>query len=468
MSLVIVDRKAAYIILIKKMFSALHEEIKRLKPDEINGSPEIRSEFNSLYDKLINEFGRFEGSGLEHELSTSNTEEGEFRVAQIYADLLQAISYFNVQMNMPPVEQLIKYSNLRVYDPNKLDPVEDIIDPEQEFICNSNEGKENYWLLTDDGYLEFHGGGYLKYNGDYIYHPKKDKGEYTPVGKKGIESGLIQILNLNEPDKYDQEMAIRMMLDAGLQYYKVENKDGESNQDEFDLNSLYWNVKENLDSRETRRIKLDEALYQNLIENYCHTGWEMVEGGHFGANYTDSASEGAGVLYHVGVDWAWRINNNNRSIGVPIYANESGYVTRVNEGKANFLSILVKDSNGDEDYYLDYAHLSRATVTKDEDRTKLIPKGTLIGYAGKVGTKGAHLHIAKRYATEQKASDAGFDDLSSNIKHSGNVSDWSSLDKTVLDDAEIGSNNYLSYIDQEKGNLSKETYYVEPPEPYVK
>ena len=131
----------------------------------------------------------------------------------------------------------------------------------------------NYWLLTDDGYLEFHGGGHLQNSHGEIM--SSYNGKKAAIGRDGIQGGLTEILlRAMEGVKLTDEYVIGLMTEAGLRF-RMENPDDKMR----NMNNWYWDLRENLKENETRRIKLPDEVVEYYKQ--FEPKWKRVEEGFY-------------------------------------------------------------------------------------------------------------------------------------------------------------------------------------------
>jgi murein DD-endopeptidase MepM/ murein hydrolase activator NlpD len=82
-----------------------------------------------------------------------------------------------------------------------------------------------------------------------------------------------------------------------------------------------------------------------------------VEGGFIGADYTNVA--GATAKYHVGVDWAWRVNNQNKTIGAKVISTTDGTVNEdiIKSGGTSKIGNYIR-INCPDGSRIDYFHIN--------------------------------------------------------------------------------------------------------------
>ena len=271
-----------------------------------------------------------------------------------------------------------------------------IVDVGEGDIIPEDDKEDNYWLLTDDGYLEFHGGGFLRNSHGEImsaYNGTK------AIGKKPIEGGLDTILNqgMAEDEKIDRNKVIDLMLEAGLNY-RTTNSD-----DISDRESWYWDLKENLVDNEVRRVKLPESVveYYKQFEPHWEKSW--------GLGVDNTGKTNGKIKYHLGVDWVFRYNNRDHTIHTPVISTTNGKIEEINRddpdneaGLGLFVRVECSDSSR-----IDYFHLNK--VSSGLKVGDPVTAGlTILGEAGDTGLGEAHLHIAKSYTDYRTAKDEGF------------------------------------------------------------
>ena len=296
--------------------------------------------------------------------------------------------------------------------------------------------EDNFWLLTDDGYLEFHGGGFLRNEKGYVYS------EYQGteiIGSEGVETGLWKIFNYalsgngngnGGAETCSRDRIIDRMVESGLNYYV--NGDIINERENW-----YWDLKENREQNGTRRIKLPREV-RKFYRREFEPHWRQVEGGFIGANYTNEAGD---AKYHVGVDWVWVCNNRNCTVGQPVYSATDGVVLDkgFEEDLGNFIRISCEDGAR-----IDYFHLKN--VLGPIHKKETVKKGQLIAYAGDTGVGGPHLHIAKSYLIDEKF-------------------DQRNLIEYRYDGSKLNEGEYLNLIDKNTGYSAKIRAYLIPPEP---
>ena len=254
----------------------------------------------------------------------------------------------------------------------------------------SNESEDNYWLITDDGYLEFNGGGWLRNShGEIMANYNGNKA----IGSIGIQTGLKHILNeALEDGEYTDDAVIKMMGQAGLNCYTT-------NFDQRNKESWMWDLKENMTLNDKRRIKLpDEVVeYYGLFE----PGWRMSSG------FKDDSDPYSESYLHAGEDWVYVVNNQNRTIGQPVYSPVAGIVKDADFDirLGYFIRITLKDG-GEFNLF----HLQKDSLKVDRDDSVII--GDHIANGGDTGStcQGAHVHMEVRYASKENPSIIELDD----------------------------------------------------------
>lgn len=263
-----------------------------------------------------------------------------------------------------------------------------IVDVGEGDIIPEDDKEDNYWLLTDDGYLEFHGGGFLRNSHGEImsaYNGTK------AIGKKPIEGGLDTILNrgMAEDEKIDRNKVIDLMLEAGLNY-RTKNSDEIS-----DRGSWFWDLKENLANNEVRRVKLPESIVEYYKQ--FEPGWRMSTGGGF----KDESAPYTASYPHAGEDWVYVVNNQNKTIGQPVYSPVEGVVKEAHfDIKLGYLIRITLDDGGEYNLF----HLQKDSLKVEEKDT--VKVGDYLANGGDTGTscKGAHVHMEVRYENRDNAS----------------------------------------------------------------
>jgi murein DD-endopeptidase MepM/ murein hydrolase activator NlpD len=314
------------------------------------------------------------------------------------------------------------------------------VDEEQDLLP-ADENGNNYWLLTDDGYLEFHGGGYLQNSHGEIMSTYKGS---KAIGKQYIQGGLTTILETAmEEAELTDEYVIGLMAEAGLRF-RTNNPDNI-----HDMDSWYWDLRENLSENEVRRIKLPDEVVEYYRQ--FEPKWEIS--GEFGKDYTGQRN--GSVKYHLGVDWVLRMNNKNETTKVNIHSVSDGKVVVAQKVEQTGLGKWISIKTDKEDYYIQYMHLSEVKVSSGED----VKKGDIIGIAGfsGLGSKNpadAHLHIAKCYTNEDIVLQDGFSLFKQSDYDEGK---------------EMTSSSAIQNVKRDDGKIKdlKSAIYVKPPTPII-
>ena len=423
---------------IEYMYHHLSRNLIRINREEFSLiPPRVNTDyFHTARRALMGEFAQFEKADLSKTLfSLKNTAPLE-DVRTMHGLLEETLACWNIMPAMSPVNALMQGRFKQGHRVENVTP--DMLIPKNE--------RDNYWLLTKEGYLEFHGGGYLRNE----YGPvMADYCGGDAIGSSGIETGLWKIFDYavqnraerngkgSTPGKitYDRDRIIDTMLGCGLNYYV--NSDIINERREW-----YWDLRENLDNRESTRIKLPAEI----IEYYrqFEPGWKPVEGGFIGADYTN---EKGNAKYHTGVDWVWRCNNRNETTGQPVYSTTDGVIPEdgirrnpEGDGLGKLVRVLCRDGAR-----IDYFHLdSVLQILKIGDFVK---EGQLLGYAGNTGYGGAHLHIAKSYKNTKLANSFNY------------------IEQFTLGN-ELQTNEYLQYYRKGMTEPGARAYVI-PPVPYI-
>ncbi|MBN2627368.1 MAG: M23 family metallopeptidase [Spirochaetales bacterium] len=420
---------------IQYMYYRLTRELKEKDAHQftqINRQADTES-FLDFRKVFFHRLDRYEARHLGDTLRSVRTTAPLNEVRSLDRILEATLEYWGISPSVLSVEALMRPHPFRGCRVEDVKP-EDILEP---------AGEEGYWLLTRDGYLEFHGGGYLR-------------NEYGPVsltydnsksiGSRGIETGLLNIFNYASEEgegrnngktetsashPYSREEIIETMLQGGLNYYVNSGNINEQS-------NWYWNLKDNQDYNSNRRIKLPPKVYTFFRQ--FEPGWKRVENGFIGADYSEEP--GAGARYHVGVDWAWRCNNRNCTVGVPVLSTTDGVVkSSKDEGGRIGNAVRITCSDGAE---IDYFHLG--SLLPGLKSGVAVTRGDLIGYGGGSGTEFAHLHIAKSYNDQFSANERGFYEE----KCDGN---------------EIANDSFILYQSKEYPTREYFRAYVTPPKP---
>ena len=390
-----------------------------------------------------------ENFDLDNFLKESNSY-GDLELEQLYRTSLNWLSLLNID---PVNSRQTMYNPINAHFESITGADKDrghlvVIDEEldQDRILPSNDIENNYWLLTDDGYLEFHGGGYLRNSHGEIMS------EYNgakPIGNAYIESGLDVIINKAAPNDgkgFDRSYIINMMCEAGLNY-RTKNPDNINNSDGW-----RWDIKENLTNNAVRRIKLPESVAEYYKQ--FEPSWE--KSGQFGQDY--SSQTNGSVKYHLGQDWVLRMNNRNETTKVNVHSVYDGEVVVAQNLEQPGLGKWVSIKTKDEDFYIQYMHLSEVKVSKGS-----VKKGDIIGIAGYTGLESgkpedAHLHIAKCYDNNTDSEDILMKEGFTPFKQ-----------EDYDDGKEITSSSAIQNVRRDDGKIKNEgsLFYVIPPVPVI-
>ena len=258
----ITTEREALIERIKQMYQVLSNGFRVFNAGEYAEVPmnANTSLFHESREFLNLEFQRFETNNKARTFAAiadiNRTSLSE--IQELDSLLEETLAFVGITSNIPSVEVL-------------LSPRGHLI----EKVHNSEYPKErsedsNHWLLTDDGFLEFHGGGWIKDKYGYIIGSDNEK-----IGAKGIQSGLEDLYADFSQDE-TQDDIINLMLDARLNYFVEEGKDTE------DSNNWYWDLEEN----EGKRIPIPKEISDflnmrkyNIDHNQSYTASNFLPDG---------------------------------------------------------------------------------------------------------------------------------------------------------------------------------------------
>jgi len=173
----ITTEREALFVRIERMYQEMAHRFKELNEGEYG---QLRynvntSLFHECRESLAYEFQNFERNEMSRTLEavkdSDRTSMEEIR--DLDQLMVETLSYVGVQPFIPSVEELMNPRGHLIENVSVSQKIP------------SNDEEKDHWLLTDDGFLEFHGGGWLKNKDGFILDPFGKK-----IGSDYIESGL--------------------------------------------------------------------------------------------------------------------------------------------------------------------------------------------------------------------------------------------------------------------------------------
>jgi murein DD-endopeptidase MepM/ murein hydrolase activator NlpD len=378
------EEREAYHYRIKTMYEAM---LNRFHELDLGDDNQVRLDQNTSYfhhcrQRLVCDFCDFEQSDYNKTmasiLDSTKTDLDEFiKLDQL---MTETLAHVGVQLNLRSVEELLEPKGHLVEN----------VTEEQKIPAENKE--DSYWLLTEDGSLEFHGGGWLKNSSGFILDPFGKQ-----IGSEYIESGLDNILNYgvdreaNPKDVIARNDIIDNMLESCLNYYVPDEKDSD------DRKNWYWDLSENEGDR-YRFLSEEKLEILSLFGKTSHDfSWPVT-------NATVTSAYGPRPKLLIRYDEEVNKKTNEIEL-VPVYSLpehhglditgnttilsiEKGYVYRsVTNDKTYGNNIYLYHGNGISSRY---CHLDSIDVIKGQT----VEKGAKVGVMGMTGSgTGIHLHF---------------------------------------------------------------------------